>query len=56
MSSQNKKGAWVIPAEQVKEFMSGPINWDKLINDCLHEDKKTDKKKSEKKNKKSWSF
>lgn len=34
MSRQNKQGAWVIPEEQVREF-SKPINWDKLIADCM---------------------
>lgn len=44
MSTRNKRGAWVIPADQVREFTSGEIDYDSLIADCMREIHRTDNK------------
>jgi len=36
---------WVIPKDQVDEFMNGPINYKQLIEDCLKDPKADDEKK-----------
>jgi hypothetical protein len=35
MSSRNKKGAWEVPTEQLKEFILKDVNYDALIGECL---------------------
>ena len=35
MSTKNRFGTWVIPEEQVNEFLHKRINWNQLIRDCL---------------------
>lgn len=40
MSKQNNKGVWVVPNHQVVEFMCGPVNYDKLVSECLKNSEK----------------
>ena len=52
MSKQDDKGAWVIPPQQLQEFLTKPIDYDKLIQDCLETPQSVIHTK--KKNKKSF--
>lgn len=33
---RSNRCTWVVPEDQVREFMSGPIDYKKLIEDCLN--------------------
>jgi len=35
MSVKNGRGVWVVPKDQVKEFMSKPIDYKEYILNCL---------------------
>lgn len=37
MSYRTRDGSWVIPTNQVQEFMTKPIDYQKLVNDCMQE-------------------
>lgn len=55
-----KRGIYTIPQSQVDEFMNKPIDYNKLIADCLKPSEPAknlnDKKQKTKTKTKSWSF
>lgn len=36
-TTNRHRQTWIVPQDQVREFLSGPINYDKLIENCLKE-------------------